>query len=165
MTMKPWAGYNTVPAKSASDVDTSRTGRVALLAAKFSQPAGAGAPSSKWPCKFPEVDDLERTLPGRGSRGTCSPMDGDDDSFVPVNGAFYQSQTLDRKPVPLSPETLNRRVLSPRMTRSSRPIRNLNNSFDYEQDVVGRESKATSTTEDVGTPTALKEAFWTITSV
>lgn len=164
MTTKPWSGYNTVPTKLASDVDASRTGRVALLAAKFSQPAGASAPSSKWPCKFPEVDDLEHTLPGRGSRGTCSPMDGDD-SFLPVNGAVYQSQTPNRVPVPLSPETLNRRVLSPRMTRSSRPVRNLNNSFDYEQDVVGRESKATSTAEDVGTPTTLKEAFWTITSV
>ncbi|XP_075725239.1 ubiquitin carboxyl-terminal hydrolase 43 isoform X2 [Rhipicephalus microplus] len=133
MTTKPWSGYNTVPAKSASDVDTSRTGRVALLAAKFSQPAGASAPSSKWPCKFPDVDDLEHTLPGRGSRGTCSPMNGDDDSFVSVNGAVYPSQTLNRSPVPLSPETLNRRVLSPRVTRSSRPVRNLNGSFDYEQ--------------------------------
>ncbi|KAL3245262.1 hypothetical protein MRX96_018080 [Rhipicephalus microplus] len=165
MTTKPWSGYNTVPAKSASDVDTSRTGRVALLAAKFSQPAGASAPSSKWPCKFPDVDDLEHTLPGRGSRGTCSPMNGDDDSFVSVNGAVYPSQTLNRSPVPLSPETLNRRVLSPRVTRSSRPVRNLNGSFDYEQDVFGRENKATSTTEDVGTPSELKEAFWTITSV
>lgn len=104
-------------------------------------------------------------MPGRGSRGTCSPMNGDDDSFVSVNGAVYPSQTLNRSPVPLSPETLNRRVLSPRVTRSSRPVRNLNGSFDYEQDVFGRENKATSTTEDVGTPSELKEAFWTITSV
>lgn len=167
MTTKPWTGYDTVPAKLPSDVEGSaRTGRVALLAAKFSQPAGTGTvPSSKWPCKFPEVDDLEQTLPGRGSRGAYSPMDGEDDSFLSVNGVVYQSPTSNRVPVPLSPETLNRRVLSPRMTRSSRPVRNLNDSFNYEQEVVGRENKATSTADDIGSPTTLKEAFWTITSV
>lgn len=163
---KPWTGYDTMPAKSAADVDASATrpGRVALLAAKFSQPAGV-TPSSKWHCKFPEVDDLEQTLPSRGGRGGCSPMDGDENSFVPVNGMVFQSQTLNRAPVPLSPETLNRRILSPRVTRSSRSARNLNSSFDYEQDVIGRENKATSTAEDAGTPASLKEAFWTITSV
>lgn len=131
---KPWTGYDTMPAKSAADVDASATrpGRVALLAAKFSQPAGV-TPSSKWHCKFPEVDDLEQTLPSRGGRGGCSPMDGDENSFVPVNGMVFQSQTLNRAPVPLSPETLNRRILSPRVTRSSRSARNLNSSFDYEQ--------------------------------
>lgn len=131
---KPWTGYDTIPAKSAVDVDASatRTGRVALLAAKFSQPAGV-ASSSKWPCKFPEVDDLEQTLPSHGGRGGCSPMNGDENSFVPVNGMVFQSQTLHSAPVPLSPETLNRRILSPRVTRSSRSARSLNPSFDYEQ--------------------------------
>lgn len=155
----------------ASNGASARRGRVALLAAKFSQPDEAT--SSKWHCKFPE-DDGSSLLPQQTSsfgQGAYSPAVSDENSplssYAPVNGLGpYQSQSLNcSSPVPLSPETLSRRVLSPRIPRTSRQLRSHNTDFGCEKDFTGSEHRSAPAVDDAATPGSLKEAFWTITSV
>lgn len=95
-------------------------------------------------------------------------MNGGENFFAPpaCSELVYQSEPLNRVvSAPLSPDTLSRRVLSPRVSRS-RQVRSQATDFDFERDVGVVESKASATVaEDVTTPPTLKEAFWTITSV
>ncbi|XP_077526530.1 ubiquitin carboxyl-terminal hydrolase 43-like [Haemaphysalis longicornis] len=172
--VKP-ASFDITSAKLAAAVDTSatRTGRVALLAAKFSQPErpdnNVTTLSVKWQPDFLEGDSLDRmSLSRRPKGGGHSPMNGGENFFAPpaCSELVYQSEPLNRVvSAPLSPDTLSRRVLSPRVSRS-RQVRSQATDFDFERDVGVVESKASATVaEDVTTPPTLKEAFWTITSV
>ncbi|XP_077489958.1 ubiquitin carboxyl-terminal hydrolase 43-like [Amblyomma americanum] len=159
-------------ATDAGSSSVARKGRVALLAAKFSQPEEAA--SSKWPSKFPEGDGgslLPERTSSLGRVGAYSPVVNDENfspssSYVPVNGmAAHQSQSLNRSsPAPLSPETLSRRVLSPRVPWTSRQLQSHNADFGCEKDITSSEHRRAPVAED-GTPGALKESFWTITSV
>lgn len=169
------ASFDITSAKLAAAVDTSatRTGRVALLAAKFSRPDrpddSVTTLSAKWQPEFPEGDGLERlSLSRRPVGGGHSPANGGENFFAPpaCSELVYRSEPSNRAiSAPLSPDTLSRRVLSPRVSRS-RQIRSHDTNFDFEQDGGSAESKASATAaEDGTTPPTLKEAFWTITSV